>query len=283
MGWGVTDESTTFERRISPDLAYRLGHEAVDIIEAGHYAAADGRVVDIEARLAASVDGCVAYPPGTEPVKPTASGGPSSIEVRNETTLSAARRQLRAGFNPVVLNFASALEPGGGFLRGARAQEEYLARSTGLYACLKDQEMYAYHRRQNDPLHSDYVLYAPRVPVFRDDDHALLAEPWTVGVLTSAAPTVHGLLSCRRDGLRGVFEARVRKVLATGLAHGHDAIVLGAWGCGAFGNDAVMVADVFRQALSTTFQGAYRGVIFAIVDESAEKRFIGPFDAAFAV
>lgn len=277
----MTDESTTFVHLISPDEAYRLGHEAVDIIEAGRYTTPDGRVVEIEKQLAASVGGRVAYPPGTEPIESVEREAASTLEVRNETTLSAARRQLQEGLNPVVLNFASALEPGGGFLRGARSQEEYLARSSGLYACLNNDPMYAYHRHQGDQLYSDYVLYAPEVPVFRGDDHELLDEPWVVGVLTSPAPLAHNLLSCRRGGLRGVFEARVQKVLATGLAHGHDAIVLGAWGCGAFGNDAQMVADVFREALSTRFQGAYRSVIFAIVDGSDDKRFIGPFDAAF--
>ena len=33
--------------------------------------------------------------------------------------------------------------------------------------------MYAFHRKQADPLYSDYVIYSPGVPVFRDDSGGL--------------------------------------------------------------------------------------------------------------
>jgi uncharacterized protein (TIGR02452 family) len=75
---------------------------------------------------------------------------------------------------------------------------------------------------------------------------------------------------------------RIIKVVAIGILHGHDTIVLGAWGCGAFGNDAYEIAGLFERALQNNFQGAYRQVIFAIVDWSAEKRFIGPFRWIFS-
>jgi uncharacterized protein (TIGR02452 family) len=70
-------------------------------------------------------------------------------------------------------------------------------------------------------------------------------------------------------------------VLSLGVRYGHDAIVLGAWGCGAFRNDGNEIADLFHEALSESFKGAYRRVIFAIVDWSPERRFIGPFEARF--
>jgi len=70
---------------------------------------------------------------------------------------------------------------------------------------------------------------------------------------------------------------RILKVLAAGIVHGHDSIVLGAWGCGAFGNDGSQIAQLFRQALRENFCGTYSQVIFAILDWSREGRFIGPF------
>jgi uncharacterized protein (TIGR02452 family) len=67
-----------------------------------------------------------------------------------------------------------------------------------------------------------------------------------------------------------------------GALHGHDSIVLGAWGCGAFGNDTNEIAGLFERVLQNNFEGAYQRVIFAIVDRSERKRFIGPFQRIFA-
>jgi len=61
-----------------------------------------------------------------------------------------------------------------------------------------------------------------------------------------------------------------------------DSIILGAWGCGAFGNDPDGIAALFERALQNNFKGAYRQVKFAIVDWSEEKRFIGPFQRIFS-
>lgn len=78
------------------------------------------------------------------------------------------------------------------------------------------------------------------------------------------------------------MKGRILRILRLGAARGHDAIVLGAWGCGAFGNDGRQIAGLFREALSTECAGAYRQVAFAIVDWSSERRFIGTFEDVFA-
>ncbi len=77
------------------------------------------------------------------------------------------------------------------------------------------------------------------------------------------------------------MQQRIHKVVAIGAAHGHTAMVLGAWGCGAFGNDGRVMAALFRDALYGDFQGVFKHVVFAIVDWSPEQRFIGPFRAVF--
>ena len=85
----------------------------------------------------------------------------------------------------------------------------------------------------------------------------------------------------RRAAIGAAMCRRLLKVLATGSVHGHDSIVLDAWGCGAFGNDGAEIAPLFRQALEENFRGAYRQAIFAVLNRSQEKRFIGPFQRAF--
>jgi uncharacterized protein (TIGR02452 family) len=71
--------------------------------------------------------------------------------------------------------------------------------------------------------------------------------------------------------------ARILKVLAIAAGHGHDALVLGAWGCGVFGNDCQEIADLFHQALTDPYRGVFAQVSFAIVDWSVVLRFIAPF------
>ena len=73
-----------------------------------------------------------------------------------------------------ALNFAAAGSPGGGFLNGARAQEESIARSSGLLAAIEPCQMYAFHRARQDAMYTDWVIYSPDVPVFRTDEGALL-------------------------------------------------------------------------------------------------------------
>ena len=128
-----------------------------------------------------------------------------------------------------------------------------------------------------DPLYSDYAIYSPAVPVFRDDEGLLLEQPYTVAIITSPAVNAAKLDIARHAEIGPAMWQRILKVLAIGILHGHDSIILGAWGCGAFGNDPNEIAALFERALRENFTGAYRRVVFAILDWSAEKRFIGPF------
>jgi uncharacterized protein (TIGR02452 family) len=272
----------TFNTRIPRELAVQYGEQAVQIMRQGVYRAPSGRNVTIADLVERSTQGTISYPP--EIPLPDAHIGDyqTQIEVANETTLAAVQRLHQSGHHPVALNFASATHPGGGFLSGALAQEEYLARSSGLYACLVQNPMYAFHRARHDPLYSDYVIYSPEVPVFRADDGTLLETPYTVGMITSPAVNAGALHPGRQAEIRPAMWPRILKVLSAGVLHGHDSIVLGAWGCGAFGNDSSEIAQLFQMALEENFKGAYNQVIFAILDWSPEKRFIGTFQRVFA-
>ena len=271
----------TFTRQIDRVLAARYGGEAVAIGECGHYRASSGLTIDITALLSSAVKGTVSYPPDSQIPGAMASQYDTVIEVVNETTLSAGKRLMDFACHPVLLNFASAINPGGGFLTGARAQEEYLARSSCLYASIRSNPMYAFHRANYDPLYTDYLIYSPGVPVIRDDSGTLLGVPYTIAMITCAAANANHVPAERRQEIGPAMSQRICKVLSAGIAQGHDGIVLGAWGCGAFGNDGHEIASLFHDALSNKFKGTYRRVIFAIVDWSHDRRFIGPFEEQF--
>jgi uncharacterized protein (TIGR02452 family) len=270
---------------LSRSRAAALGQEADRILADGHYVAPSGRRVDIADLVRRAVEGTVAYP-HDEPAPALVPGSrPTQIEVVNETTLSAASRLVAQGHRPVALNFASARHPGGGYRSGARAQEESLARSSGLVACLLGRALYDVHNAVPGGMYTSYALYSPGVPVFRNDDGDLLNEPYLCAFIT--APAVNAKVVLERDrsarpAIRAAMEERVGKVLAIAVAHGHDAAVLGAWGCGVFGNDTEEVAGLFRQALDGPARGVFDRVVFAVTDWSDEQRFIGPFRRAFA-
>ncbi|KAI9007828.1 hypothetical protein DFJ74DRAFT_689225 [Hyaloraphidium curvatum] len=261
------------------------GAEAVEIIRTGRYTAADGTPVDVADALAEAVRGTVSYPPHSSLPSFPLRGRGTVFEVANESTLSAARRLSLAGLDPAALSFASAKNPGGGFLGGARAQEESLCRSSGLYACLVGGEMYRDHAGTRGGFYTNYAIYSPGVPVFRDDEGELLAEPFRCAFVTAPAVNAGTYLSGGRGTQAEVereMRERVRKVLHIIAAHGHDAVVLGAWGCGVFRNDPEVVAELFREALMGEFAGAFGRVVFAVLDSSAEGKFIDPFERRFA-
>jgi len=205
----------------------------------------------------------------------------TKISVTEETTAAAARRL--AG-DVALLNFASARNVGGGFLNGARAQEEDLCRKSALYPSLLTQRAY-YDANRAEPsaLYTDHMIYSPRVPFFRDEDLALVPA-MEASVLTAPAPNAGAL---RRDDerklLRETFVRRIERALTVFARHGHSRIVLGAWGCGAFQNDPVVVAELFDNALRGAFAGVFAEVVFAIYDRQRSQPCLSAFRARFSV
>jgi len=259
-----------------------MGREAMQVIELGLYASPTSRQVDVAADIASAVARTTHLPPDHRHTFPRTGDHATVIEVTEATSLSVARRHHDAGLRTVVLNFASPTVPGGGFLAGERAQEEYHCRSSALFACQADGPMYAFHTHQANALRSDAMIYSPDVPVFRDDDHQLLEEPFKVAFLSAAACDARDVAPLDQPKIAGAMSARIVKVLAIAQANGHDARVLGAWGCGNFANDPALIADLFRQALQGQFKGAFRRVTFAIIDASADQRCLNQFRLALA-
>ena len=213
----------------------------------------------------------------------------TSVHVENCTTWAAARSLLSDGYaNPVCLNFASAKNPGGGFLSGSQAQEECLARSSGLHQSLSTQmEYYDVNRSHSSSLYTNHIIYSPSVPVFRDDDDNLLSEPYAVSVVTSPAVNAGAVRKNEPDivsKIRPTMEERIRSVLAVARHHGHNSIVLGAWGCGVFGNDPADIAQWFADALQddARFAGAFDKIVFAVLDFADSTPTFNAFREVFA-
>ena len=244
-----------------------IAAETVAVVERGGYRSPSGPWVDISGDVRAAIAGTRHYLPGMALPEPGPSNPTPDIEVTAESTLAAGRR---LGGGTAALVFASARKPGGGFLTGARAQEEDVARASALHACLiTAPEFYAFHRAHSDLRYSDRVIYSPDVPVFRDDAHVLLEDPYRVSFITAAAPNLQAVRRNQPDRIATVpaaVRARAERVLAVAAAHGHHRLVLGAWGCGVFGNEPAVVAGAWSDALHRVPH--FDRVVFAVLDRA---------------
>lgn len=277
------------------DIRARVALETLKILESGYYTNHLGTTIDINEDLKIAINNTVLYKPNTfaniedehEKIRNEKEPKMSNIEITDETTICAARRLVAdEGFDKVVcLNFASAKNPGGGFLSGSQAQEESLARSSGLYPCISQmKEMYDYNWGIKTCLYSDYMIYSPKVPVFRDDNNKLLNEAFLTSFIT--APAVNaGVVMEREKGstekIHSVMINRIKKILLIAALNNNKAIVLGAYGCGVFRNKAEDVAEYFRKVLNEDgYKLLFDKVVFAIYDNAVDKSKIRVFERA---
>lgn len=277
------------------DIRAKIAHETLKILESGLYTNHLGTTVNIKEDLKMAINNSALYKPDTftnieneyEKVRNEIEPRKPNIEITDETTISAARRLVvDEGFEEAVcLNFASAKNPGGGFLSGSQAQEESLARSSGLYPCISQmKEMYDYNWRIKTCLYSDYMIYSPKVPVFRNDSNKLLNEAFLASFIT--APAVNaGVVREREKGniekIHSVMINRIKKILLIAALNNNRAVVLGAYGCGVFRNKAEDVAEYFRKVLNEDeYKLFFDKIVFAIYDNSADKTKIRVFEHA---
>ncbi|TGJ80900.1 hypothetical protein E0Z10_g7851 [Xylaria hypoxylon] len=230
---------------------------------------------------------------------------PATIKVINEDTLNAAIWLLASGkpghsgdSRPAVLNFANSRKPGGGWMNGAMAQEETICYRSSLALSL--------HPRLY-PLNKYEGLYSPYVLVMREDmasgHHRIDVEPEklpVVSVLTVPAlrnpkirrfelrasysvagepPTANMRLKDKEvfyyDEDRDITKGKMRLALRMAAQHGHCKLVLGALGCGVFGNPPEDIAHCWLSVLrENEFSGnRWSEVCFAIYDPKDEGNY----------
>lgn len=181
------------------------------------------------------------------------------VEFKAMGTISGAYEINFRGGRVGVLNFADALEPGGLVLQGEVTQEECLCRCSNLYECLIQdfcmKDYYIYNETAPMHVYSDRVIYSRDVLVFKDDiDYSRYNEPFYCDVITCPSPST--------QVKEEILYNRILGILNTARYNEVQNIVLGAWGCGAFGQDATVVGRCFAKAL--TRYNFFEQVIFAV-------------------
>lgn len=251
-----------------------VAQETLALLQAGGYHDPHGDWVGISDWQQTAVSGTLLYKPEQLQALPLEGEGVADIQVIDATTQQAAYQMTRKPGRVALLNFASARNPGGGFLNGAKAQEEDLCRCSGLYPTLLTQmEYYQANRFCSSLFYTDHMIFSPEVPFFKIKGRGdLLNEPFRCSVITAPAPNAAEKKRKRGQGqlLLDTFRRRWRMVLALAQHQGIERLILGAWGCGAFGNEAENAAQTVVEWLE---RANFAEVVFAIPDRGKKGAY----------
>jgi len=191
----------------------------------------------------------------------------TKIEVLNNDCLEVTLDLQKRGFNPILLNMANQTSMGGSYVDGARAQEEDICRRTTLYGALGTTKLknkalknlsVMQFRYNTDYKIPEFGCIASRnIQVLRDKNYKFLDEPKFIDVISSAAYNMNEkFVGNDRDKFKDGkdFEDKtknkLRNILKTAILSGHNAVVLSAFGCGAFASDPKVVSKIFNEVLN---------------------------------
>lgn len=197
-------------------------------------------------------------------------GVPEAVVV-NMDTVSAIYEYGTGDSGTVALNFASYKNPGGGFLNGSSAQEESLCMESTLYEVLSDPRLADYYfwnnQHKNRSLYLNLGLLSPGI-VFERDKKETIAS-----VLTVAAPNrkayIEYISEASEDENLQALEDRIGFVIDILNSYGTEVAILGAYGCGVFGQDPETVATLFRDKLVGS---PIKKVVYAVIDKGGHSK-----------
>ena len=207
------------------------------------------------------------------------------LSVESNTSFNAAKKCLQYG-KTAVLNFANPHYSGGGVHNGAMAQEECLCRSSNLYLCISNKNVfndyYLYHKDMNHYFFSDRLIYTKGVTVFKDDSDVPQIMPksewFNVDVITCAAPYIANRKYTNKTALKELFKGRIKNIFEAAIDNDAEVIILGAFGCGAFKNPPEVVAKAFHEVIDENNYGNYfKKIVFAIPKGNNFYRFDDEF------
>ena len=217
-----------------------------------------------------SVNNTKTYSPGS--LGFLATHGNPDVSVDNADTVSAVFKYNDPDKRTIVLNFASYKNPGGGFMQGSSAQEESLCHESTLYEVLSDKgnaDYYEWNNRyKNKALYLDRALLSKDV-LFMRDGKTVKAD-----VLTCAAPNCKAYMDyipgANKKANLDALDSRIRFIRNIIAAESNvGTIILGAFGCGVFGQNPETVARLFMREMESI--DADR-VVYAVIDKGGHSK-----------
>ncbi|TAE44868.1 MAG: TIGR02452 family protein [Cytophagales bacterium] len=265
-----------------------IANDTLQIIQNGFYINQQQEKIDISTAQKKAIDNSIHYKEDEfeamftkrNQLFATQTDFDTHFEVIEASTLGFCSHLSKTKNKIFCLNFASAKHEGGGFLGGAQAQEESLARSSSLYPCLTKfhYQFYEMHKSLKNSYYTSDMIFSPFVPIFKDDNGNLLDNFYEISFLTSPAVNVgalrwHFALAQTKRGIyneekyKRIMTERIERILTIAYLNDYQEIVLGAWGCGAFHNDPREVAQLFADLLldnQAIFKNKFKNIYFAI-------------------
>lgn len=164
----------------------------------------------------------------------------------------------------IALNFANAIVAGGAYLLGGNAQEESLCRASMLYYAIKPvTEFYSANRRHITADYTDGMIFSENVPVIRNDRGEMLSSPVSCDFITCPAVNRYEAFFLSKNAANSIMERRIEKIVSFAAQKHPRLIILGAFGCGAFGNKREDVLPMFERAINA-YTDSSSEIIFAI-------------------
>ena len=181
------------------------------------------------------------------------------VNVLDLDSIDCGYELLKRGFNPVILNMADDCFPGGHVQIGSGAQEESLFRRTNYFQTLHLQTGFY-------PLVNSQLVYSPQVAVIKDQYGEYLDKYFNLPFIACPAVKKPVLKNGNfTDEDRRMFIQKLKNILNVAYQNGHDSVVLGALGCGAWQCPQEEVADICKK-ISNDYLGVFRNINFAILE-----------------
>jgi uncharacterized protein (TIGR02452 family) len=284
--WLKNFEAASERRSGFRELRTEIFEGTIEIVNTGGYQLDGNQIIIDSASIAADTEYFNA-----PPKLPEAARCETKFSVKEADCLETAEALLKEGLDPCVLNMASGRNPGGGVKGGAGAQEENIFRRTNLFTSLYQfvdfasqygikRSTYSYPLDRNTG-----GIYSKGITVFRASDdggYALLEKPFQVSFVS--VPAINRPELEKIDNqyyiakhLVEPTKEKMRTILRIAGKYKHDALVLSAFGCGAFANPPYHIALLFSEVFEEKeFKNCFKQVVFSIIDDHNSHRAHNP-------
>ena len=183
----------------------------------------------------------------------------TDIIILNKDTIEVGLDLTSRNLRPLVLNLADNIFPGGLVDMGSGAQEESIFRRTNYFTTLN-------HQTGFYPINNTEAIYSPSVTVIKDTNLNNLNGVRLLSFIACPGIRKPDLVDNKLSTMDSeILYKKIELIFQVAFKNGHDSLVLGALGCGAWNNPVEDVAQMF-QVITKKWEGVFKKIIFAVLE-----------------